>query len=299
MFTPAEDAKITMEDSGDETYELQIDLDYTELKNASQEEQDEPLDLSVKIEGIKTKNFKIMDIKYELCNISDEDQNIEGKKLHGSNSTLITETEITDRLVPYVKKLNKKSICSVCDIQFKTKAKALTHLENKHVDCLLYKCPLCKVTKVTRLAYESHIRRGHVVRVKDYSPMIRMSKTFCIKSEAQSNQTDTGCGRSYDLQFVTFLRQMLSLGKEVESFPHTLNKEMCCAEWMDKDQGIFRINNRGAFVLGWYAFKGQHCESWDILYSSVIASFIGRNIIKHFNNEDFVFQVFCIRGLLR
>ena len=87
--------------------------------------------------------------------------------------------------------VNKKVICNVCKVKFVNKEKAKTHIENKHVDCLLYKCPLCRVTKVTRLAYESHLRRGHGARVKDYSPLIRLRKNFMVKSIQASSFYDT------------------------------------------------------------------------------------------------------------
>ena len=78
------------------------------------------------------------------------------------------------------KSLDKKFSCTVCEIKFGQKLKAVTHVENKHVDCLQYKCPLCRASKGTRLAYESHLRRGHGARVMDYIPVIKYKKIFSV-----------------------------------------------------------------------------------------------------------------------
>jgi hypothetical protein len=193
---------------------------------------------------------KILDIELKLIS-SDQDKRHGGQTYFNSKCTVITETEIAKLLSTYVKSENKKYFCTVCNIKFRTKCKALTHVENKHVDCFLYKCPLCKVTKVTRLAYECHIRRGHVARVKDYSPQIRIIKTFSVKSEAQTSLPVAQSGQSYDLEFVTFLRNVLKLRQKVD----TLQRAITCAEWIEQDQGIFRINNRQEFAMGWYCFK--------------------------------------------
>ena len=245
MLTLEEEAMHTTDETDEESCELEIDLDYDEYPNVSLEDQDEPLDLSLNKDDNHKKNG-IEPTNLLATEIESKDTNAGGK------GTVITETEIAALLDPHVTRMNKKFICTVCDIKFATKAKALTHVENKHVECLLYKCPLCKVTKVTRLAYESHLRRGHVARVKDYCPLIRIKKKFSLKAER--SQTN---GQPCDLEFVTFLRHSLSLRQEVDTDEpsHTNQKAIACAEWIDRDQGIFRINNRQEFAKGWYTFK--------------------------------------------
>ena len=53
--------------------------------------------------------------------------------------SVFTEAEIAKLLDTYVKSVDKKFSCTVCDIQFGQKGKAVTHVENKHVDFLQYK----------------------------------------------------------------------------------------------------------------------------------------------------------------
>ena len=45
-------------------------------------------------------------------------------------------------------------------------------------------------------------------------------------------------------------------------------------------------------------FQGVDCKSWDCLYNSVINEFINKNIFKQLPG-DLVFQVFCIKKLLK
>ena len=123
------------------------------------------------------------------------------------------------------------------------------------MDCLQYKCPLCRASKGTRLAYESHLRRGHGVKVKDYSPLIRCKKMFSVKSEAQSSKTEIQVCQPYDLQFVTFLRQILGMVQESNAPPSNWHKTIPCAEWIDQVQGIFKINNRHQLSTMWAKFK--------------------------------------------
>ena len=114
---------------------------------------------------------------------------------------------------------------------------------------MVYKCPLCRASKVTRLAFESHLRRGHNARTDEHSPLIKCKKKFCVKSEAQSSggageAARPAGGHQYDLQFVTFLR-------------HSLASAGSGAAWLDQDhdQAIFKITNRDNFAQRWFAFK--------------------------------------------
>ena len=103
---------------------------------------------------------------------------------------VVTEKDIFCLIEPYLKKINNKFLCTICEVKFSSQNQACTHVENKHIDCLLYKCPLCRVTKVTRLGYESHLRRGHWARVKDYCPKIKLRKSFMVKSEKKTCNLD-------------------------------------------------------------------------------------------------------------
>ena len=174
---------------------------------------------------------------------------------NASKGSVFTEAEIAKLLDPYVKSVDKKFSCEVCEIKFRQKAKAVTHVEKKHVDCLQYKCPLCRASKGTRLAYESHLRRGHGANVKDYSPLIRCKKMFSVKSEAQGSKTETPVGQPYDLQFVTFLRHILGVVQNRNTSTSNCHTTIPCAEWIDQDQGIFSINNRHQFSTMWAQFK--------------------------------------------
>jgi len=289
----------------DEVGDLEIDLDYNNYVNMSIVEEEEPLDLSINktnkenINELNKPNLPTLEIK-PIFNFAKLDKRTEQAVVSNDNKdSVATEQQIAKLLDPYVKKVNKKFSCTVCDIKFACKVKALTHVENRHVDCLLYKCPLCRASKGTRLAYESHLRRGHGAKVKDYCPSIRIKKSFYVKSEFREIQTETQAGQPYDLEFVTFLRHTLSMGKEMDMSGNTLDKCISCAEWIDQDQGVFRINNREQFARGWYRFKGLNCESWAYLYASVITEFINKNIFKQLFSDDFVFQVFCIKQLLK
>jgi len=287
--------------NSDESYEdgdLEIDLEFENEKVLSIHEQDEPLDLSMK----KISDDYLIDkVTLPTLDISQKfNLDIKEKKPNNSNSdnsnkgSVVTEDEIFKLLDPYVKKVRKKFTCTICDIKFINKVKAVTHVENKHVECLQYKCPLCRASKGTRLAYESHLRRGHSANVRDYSPVIRCKKIFEVKSESQISNKESQVAQQYDLDFVTFLRISLSPTGKSDSDPQAR-----LAEWVDHEQGIFRINNKSLFARSWYMFKGIECGTWDQLYTSVLMEFIDRSIIKQLGSDGLVFQVFCIKQLLK
>jgi hypothetical protein len=243
-------------DASDENYdedgELEIDLDYDDYVDAKNIESDTPLDLSMKP---KTKTVDAKEAKLPTINIqpnfnfSEYDNNNVSTPQTDKKDRTITEKEVAQLLDPYIKSVHKKFTCTVCDMTFVSKVKALTHVENKHVDCLQYKCPLCRGSKGTRLAYESHLRRGHGAKVKDYSPIIRCKRTFSVKSEVQSRNIETQSGQPYDLEFVTFLRHILSPGQEMDQSRPSWHKAIHCAEWINQDQGIFIINNTHEFTM--------------------------------------------------
>jgi len=288
-------------DGSDENYEeegdLEIDLGYDDYVYDAN---DEPLDLSMKSKTYDQLNIvtqaKLPKIDIQpTFNFSDfENNNVTTAPKTDNKGKIMTEKEISSLLDPYVKSVHKKFSCTVCDMKFVSRVKAVTHVENKHVDCLQYKCPLCRASKGTRLAYESHLRRGHGVKVKDYSPHIRCKKQFSVKSEAHSSKSESQSCQPYDFQFVTFLRHILSKGQEMQQ----TSTSIPCAGWLDQDQGIFRINSRQEFSLRWYAFKGVDCKSWNCLYNSVINEFIKKTLFKQLPG-DLVFQVFCIKKLLK
>jgi len=287
-------------DRDDEEGELEIDLDYNEYVEVGIKEEDEPLDLSMKTLSkncdelpldLQKPKLPRLELKPNFHIYEFETKKPEPESPQENKGTFLNELEVTKLLDPYVKIFQKKFICTVCDMKFANKVKALTHVENKHVDCLQYKCPLCRASKVTRLAYESHLRRGHNARVDQHSPLIKCKKKFCVKSEAQSSEPGDGShrvGHQYDLQFVTFLRHTLS------------SSETTGGEWLDQDQAIFRITNKEVFARRWFAFKGLGSTgTWTEVYQSVISEFINRNIFKQLTSDDLVFQVFCIKQLLK
>lgn len=267
---------------------LEIDLDYNDYVSVSlteeEEEVEEPLDLRVGRQPIKEERLLA---SVPLSSHSPEEV---GK------GALLTEKDVISLIDPYIGWDRKRAVCTVCDIKFVKREKARAHVENKHLDCLQYKCPLCRASKVTRLAYESHLRRGHSAKARDYHPQIRLKRRFGIKDENKGG----GEGRSlaqYDLEFVTFLRGMLSIGGGEEQL--SWHRALAPAEWLDREQGIFKINNRQEFATSWYTFKGLDHVSWESLYSSVITSFRERNILKQLSTDELVFQVFCIKQLLK
>ncbi len=166
---------------------------------------------------------------------------------------------------------------------------------NKHLDCLQYKCSLCKSIKNSRLAFDCHVRSRHSVdnnsrdhRTIPVIPLFRLKRPFAIKAE-RLTKSKGGRGQlhqlqqlqhnlsqrsaSYDLQFVTFLRSMLAsdVGGTAAA-ERTGDLEGVCvtswhwatpsqgpahplAEWLHKEQGIFRINCREEFAKKWFQLK--------------------------------------------
>ena len=59
-----------------------------------------------------------------------------------------------------------------------------SHIENKHIDCFQYKCPLCRTTKTSRLAFDCHTRSRHgAVDKLSVSPLLRLKRQFSVKTE--------------------------------------------------------------------------------------------------------------------
>merc|ERR1719431_165153 len=274
-------------DNSDENFEeegdLEIDLDYNNYGDDPHSE--EPLDLSMKSvnnpcdnqnDYIRKAKLPTIDI-LPTFNFSAFENNNERVVQHDNKGKTMTEQEVSRMLDPYVKSIHKKFSCTVCDMKFVTKVKAVTHVENKHVDCLQYKCPLCRASKGTRLAYESHLRRGHSAKVQDYTPTIRCKGAFAVMSEDQISTKESQAVEQYDLQFVTFLRAAFASEMEVDAGADT---RKAFVEWVDQEQGIFRINNRHMLARMWYSFKGLEDGGWDGLYKTVFKEFIERNIFK-------------------
>ena len=273
----------TFEEEEEEERGLEIDLDYGEYVEVGiKDEEEEPLDLSMKsfarrrdehedtqqpadapVDLHKPKlprlelkpNFQIFNFdttakKPEVAPAAESTQE--------NKSSFMTEAEVSRLLEPHVKAVLRKFVCTVCDMKFANRLKAVTHVENKHVDCLVYKCPLCRASKVTRLAYESHLRRGHGARPDQHRPLIKAKKKFSVRSAAEAGPASdqaAGAGHtaaaghcSYDLQFVTFLRHSLAGPALVTG-----------AQWLDSaqdtDQAVFRVTNRETFARRWFAFK--------------------------------------------
>ena len=247
-------------DDSDDEGELKIDLDYDEYHSTPIKGDNVPLDCTVNkvsdhLDRNDIPNIPKIEIKPNLIfSKIVEQKGVEGI-LKGSKNSILSELDLEKLLDPFMKNAEKKFICTICNIKFSNKVKAKAHIENKHVDCLQYKCPLCKSIKPTRLAYESHIRRGHGENVKSYSPLIRCKKNFFVKSKADNESLSKTTSQPYDLTFVTFLRHILALAEEAGGTSSSWHKTVNCAEWVEKDQGIFRINNRQELITRWCSFK--------------------------------------------
>jgi hypothetical protein len=204
-----QDSEVCNEDT-DEEGELKIDLDYNDYLTVAIKEEDEPLDLSVKTTSdilcdLKTPILPKLVIRPDLF-FSEIDKRKELQVIsNASKGSVFTGAEIAKLLDSYVKSVDRKSSCTVCDIKFAQKGKALTHVENKHVDCLQYKCPLCRASKGTRLAYESHLRRAHGEKAKNNNIVIKCKRKFNVKSNEKDSKPETPVGQPYDFEFVTFL----------------------------------------------------------------------------------------------
>ena len=250
-------------DDSDDEGELKIDLDYDEYASTPIKGDNVPLDCTVNkvsdhLDRNDIPNIPKIEIKPNLIfSKIVEQKGVEGI-LKGSKNSILSEADLEKLLDPFMKYAEKKFICTICNIKFSNKVKAKAHLENKHVDCLQYKCPLCKSIKPTRLAYESHIRRGHGENVKSNSPLIRCKKNFLVKSKSANESLSRSISQPYDLTFVTFMRHILALAEEAGGSSSSWHQTVICAEWLDKDQGIFRINNRLELITRWCSFKVKH-----------------------------------------
>merc|ERR1719320_1365958 len=250
-------------DNSDDEGELKIDLEYDEYVNIPIKKDDIPLDLSVNkfndhLDKNQVPNIKKSEIQPKLIFSEIVELNEDEGIPTGRKNSILTEADLEKLLDPFMKYTEKKFTCTVCDIKFSNKVKAKAHLENKHVNCLQYKCPLCKSIKSTRLAYESHIRRGHGENVKRYSPLMRCKKNFLVKSKSANESLSRSISQPYDLTFVTFMRHILTLAEETGGSSSSWHQTVICAEWLDKDQGIFRINNRLELITRWCSFKVKH-----------------------------------------
>merc|ERR1711935_1154113 len=136
-------------------------------------------------------------------------------------------------------------------------------------------------------------------KVTDYSPVVRLRKSFSLKcgqevtavrggkSEKVKGKKGGGEG-SYDFEFIIYLREVLAINTGA-------------AQWLDKEQGLFSIHNKEDFVRGWRIFKGLDWCSWDSLCQQTLSIFRQRNILKQQetqNNNVTVFQVLSIKKLL-
>lgn len=231
----------------------------------------------------------------------------------------------------------RKICCTVCGMKFTHLVKGLNHIENKHLDCLQYKCFLCKSIKNSRLAFDCHMRRRHSMddRTPVIAPLLRLKHPFTIKAErltkskggrgrggaaSQQQQNSSQRSSSYDLQFVTFLRSELGggggggggeaeperpgKGKVVTTvtswhWPTPSQNPAQLAVWLHKEQGIFRINCREEFAKKWYQLKEDKEGSWKRLLTEVLTIFIEKHIFKSLSPDLPIYQVFCIRQLLK
>ena len=106
--------------------ELEIDLDYND--------NDQPLDLSMKHKSnnhnltVKETKLPTLDIK-PIFNFSKFDNNNATTTQNDNTAKFMTELEVTKLLEPYVKSVHKKFSCTVCDMKFVSKVKAVTHVE--------------------------------------------------------------------------------------------------------------------------------------------------------------------------
>jgi hypothetical protein len=130
----------------------------------------------------------------------------------------MTVSDMEKMFEPYISQSEKKYNCTVCTIKFPHKDKLISHIENKHIDCFQYKCPLCRTTKTSRLAFDCHIRSRHSADKKSLDPLLRLKRQFAIKNDRHKMSGDKGNKggkeikkkESYDLHFVTFLREELN-----------------------------------------------------------------------------------------
>ena len=133
---------------------LEIDLDYNDYVSVSLTEEEEPLDLRVGVRGepvvAKNKEERLIPSVGGLPLSSSPHSPEEVGK-----GTLLTEKDVISLIDPYIGWDRKRAVCKVCDIKFVKREKARAHVENKHLDCLQYKCPLCRASKVASPKYHN------------------------------------------------------------------------------------------------------------------------------------------------
>ena len=136
------------EEEEEEEGGLEIDLDYNDYVHVSLTEEEEdcqPLDLRVRSEE-EEEGREVREVLSPAGhNLSCEAR---GSPEEVGKGTLLTEKEVINLLEPYIVWDRKRAVCTVCDIKFVKREKARAHIENKHLDCLQYKCPLCRASKV-------------------------------------------------------------------------------------------------------------------------------------------------------
>ena len=134
----------------EEEGELEIDLDYNDYVEVAikEEEEEGPLDLSMKtlsrrcddatpldlhkpkLPRLELKpNFKLFDFETNIKKQQSEvvvNKVTEPESPQENKGTFLTDLEVTKLLDPYVKVIHKKFLCTVCDMKFVNKLKALT-----------------------------------------------------------------------------------------------------------------------------------------------------------------------------
>ena len=135
---------------------LEIDLDYNDYVSVSLTEEEEPLDLRVGVRGepvAKNKEERLIPSGVPLSSPHSPEEVGKG--------TLLTEKDVISLIDPYIGWDRKRAVCKVCDIKFVKREKARAHVENKHLDCLQYKCPLCRASKVTSHSHRYQNLQNH------------------------------------------------------------------------------------------------------------------------------------------
>ncbi len=241
-------------------------------------------------------NFVLLQIRQDLTVASSSSPSSPSPHSTADQKWTLSAPELGRLILPYLKEdaagRGGKLTCTVCSMKFTHLVKGLNHIENKHLDCLQYKCSLCKSIKNSRLAFDCHVRSRHSVdnnsrdhRTIPVTPLFRLKRPFAIKAE-RLTKSKGGRGQlhqlqqlqhnlsqrsaSYDLQFVTFLRAELASDAAAAERPGDL-EGVCVtswhwatpsqgpahplAEWLHKEQGIFRINCREEFAKKWFQLK--------------------------------------------
>ena len=132
-----------------------------------------------------------------------------------------------------------------------------------------------------------------------------ISSRYFLQSPGAGGVVGPRAGDLQDQQQAGVCHQLVHVqGEQIFLFTFKVSKYFCShLRWANIVKlfcGRGLINARKAKKIeSTFDVQGLDHVSWESLYSSVITSFRERNILKQLSTDELVFQVFCIKQLLK